>query len=162
MTMLAELWQELEGYLETKTEVGDRLVVPVPGHRERTHEVVELMVVVRNTAPVVEEGPWIVFMGVMLSSSTLRNFRRSRWEIGITRGSESRLFNYGAALTPAPLPEAITSDERRFGEVLFPGEWVTFNLRVPANQLPDQIRVHAMVSRRHLFAHTRQTVLNGT
>lgn len=162
MTILGELWQELEGYLETKTEVGDLLVVPVPGDRERTHEVVELRVTVCNTAPVVEQGPRIVFMGVMLSSSTIRNFRRSRWEIGITRGTESHRLNYGEALTPGPLPEAITSDEHRFGEVLFPGERVTFNLRVPANQLPDQIRVHALVSRRHLFAHTRSLVLKGT
>ncbi len=54
-----------------------------------------------------------------------------------------------------PFP-AVTSDEQSHGEVLFPGESVLFEMRVPEDSLPYlDIRVEGSVSQRHLLHLSR-------
>jgi hypothetical protein len=69
------------------------------------------------------------------------------------RAELRRKYNEGTWIggTGGSFPEA-TADEQSHGEVLFPGESVIYEIKIPQAELPYlDIRVEGLVSRRHLF-----------
>ncbi len=152
------LWEDLQGYMVTKMELGAPEVVT---DNNRQYEACKVIVTVSNTAPDDPDFPRIVFMGVGLSVADLKRGDRGdnvlpKWAKQVQRPGTGapppqgvgpkylRLFGGG-------FPE-ITSDENQHGDVLFPGQTVTYMVNVPTSDIPYfKFRVEGTVSRRHLF-----------
>ncbi|MBI4336940.1 MAG: hypothetical protein HY683_03825 [Chloroflexi bacterium] len=127
--------------------------------RGKEQEAVVLTVQVRNSAPPSNDGAEIVFVGVGLRISDAREPYNSgpRWvsDIKTSRPSDQQArrkkYDQGTWVSGRPFP-AETSDEKSFGEVLFPRETVVYELRIPTADLPyASVQVEGSVSRRHLW-----------
>jgi len=151
----------LHEYLETSIKYGEQ------EKRKRRNdkpeiEVIPVKITVTNTADKSLKGADIVFMGVNLSfqnstpntiNTTLRRWIRE-CKISRTYGSQDiqldntgdRMDISGEAFPP------VTSDERRHGEVLFPGDSIEYEIFMPMKHKDDgHFEVSATISRRHLF-----------
>ncbi len=123
----------------------------------------KVTVEVRNDAPLRDDGGDVVFIGVGLriSDTRDRSLNTPRWACNIQMNRPSdkpdlrKRYSLGAWIPSGRggggFPDA-TSDEQSFGEILFPGESVTFAMEIPPSEVPyTDIRVEGSVSRRHLF-----------
>ncbi len=162
----------LRGYLHSEMSISQ----PKPmtfgrdsGVRPPDQEGVEISVTVRNDAPPSEHGGEVVFMGVGLRISDgreqgIESLRRLRWVRGIRKTPPSdrrdmlRKYEDGAWVSgfgQGRFP-ALTRDEESFGDVLFPGESVVYEMQIPVAYLPyTKITVEGTVSRRHLLHFTQ-------
>lgn len=129
-------------------------------------EGVELTVRVQNDAPMNSEGGDVVFIGVGLRVSDGREQHTDRpsWLSTISKARPSdrsdlhRRYERGGWVGGREAFPAVTADERSFGEVLFPGECVVYEMRIPTAILPyTAIQVEGSVSRRHLFHFVQPT-----
>lgn len=156
------LWGDLRKYLKTEMEVGEP-EIQTPSSGQREYEACKVKVTVTNTAPDNPDWPVIVFMGVGLGvvdltlgslnnpPKWLRKLKREN-----TEGDRGLQPRYGR-IVGDDFPR-ITSDEQQHGDVLFPGESVTYQMDVPSEDIPHfELCVEATVSRRHLF-HYRQVL----
>lgn len=133
--------------------------------RPPEQEGVELTVRVQNDAPMNSEGGDVVFIGVGLRVSDGReNTDRPRWVSTISKARPSdrsdlrRRYERGAWVGDREAFPAVTADERSFGEVLFPGECVVYEMRIPTAILPyTAIQVEGSLSRRHMFHFVQST-----
>ncbi len=120
----------------------------------------EIVVTIRNDAPVSSHGGNVVFIGVGLRIKDGRDnkvLESKRWlsTIKIKRLVDNqdlrREYQQGAWVSGIVFP-AVTEREKAFGEVLFPGESIMYVIRVSSVNLPYlDIQVQGQVSRRHLF-----------
>ena len=162
----------LRSYLNTQIEQIGTELAPV------------IKVEISNTAPDNPDWPKIVFMGVGLSlahtGGDTQALLPSRLRTRISRKPEEKAHPLTATpwqndskiqrlleitykrteqqttMSGQPFPD-ITSDERKYGEVLFPGQSITYEIDVTPEVLPYlQFRVEGTVSRRHLF-HCEET-----
>lgn len=123
-------------------------------------EVIPVKITVTNTAEKSPKGPNIVFMGVNLgfqNKGANMHLALRRWikdcKISRTYGSQAVLHTTGERLDIAgeAFPP-VTSDERRHGEVLFPGDSIEYEIFMPMKHKDDgHFEVSATISRRHLF-----------
>lgn len=122
------------------------------------HEEAEVTIRVQNAAPVSSNGGDVVFLGVGLRILDGReNFRR-QWVSIIKKSRPSdrlelrQRYSEGSWIGGGESFPAVTLDEQSHGEVLFPGESVLYEMKIPSSDLPYlDIRVEGSVSRRHLF-----------
>ena len=121
---------------------------------------VEVILTVRNDAPSSFQGGEVVFTGVGLRISDGReqNTDRPTWVSGIRSNRPSdrqdlrERYKHGAWVGSRERFPALTSSEGSFGEVLFSGESVVYEMAIPESYLPyTNIQVEGSVSRRHLF-----------
>ena len=129
-------------------------------------EVIPVKITVTNTAEKSPEGPDIVFMGVNLgfqNKGANMNLTLRRWlkncKISRTYGSQDVLHTTGERLDIAgeAFPP-VTSDERRHGEVLFPGDSLEYEMFMPVKHKDDgHFQLSATISRRYLF-HFRRVI----
>lgn len=121
-------------------------------------EGVTVTINIQNTVPESNSGGHVVFLGVGLRITDGREHADSeKWVASVisTRPTDRpdlrSKYNEGAWVASKSFP-ALTDDERSFGEVLFPGESVAYELKVPPEDLPYlDIKVEGTVSRRHLL-----------
>jgi hypothetical protein len=153
--------QSLQIYLNTQIELIGPQLSPI------------FKIEIRNMAPEQPEWPKIVFTGVGLSLAHTgqdpQALLPSRLKITMNRKPEEKA--QAIAFTPwqhdsklegllkivygrldhKEFPD-ITSDERDHGEVLFPGQSLTYEINPTPEILPYlQFRVEGTISRRHLF-----------
>jgi hypothetical protein len=154
--MLDGLWTDLQGYFRTELDIGAPEVVPATG-RIREHESVSAKITVTNTAPESDNWPKIVFVGVGVSITSLYGpsvrhpeITADRSGLQTSEGSRDGQRIYARSSGEA-FPE-ITSDEKRFGDVLFPGQSITYEVKIPSQDIPyTEFHVEGTVSRRHLL-----------
>ena len=117
---------------------------------------------VYNDAPASFDGGDIVFTGVglrIIDGSTEGDKRGTKyWPSRITKSRPSdcvelrKKFDEGSWIGGAAAFPPITSVEDSYGEVLFPGESLIYEIKTLRADLPYlDIRVEGSVSRRHLF-----------
>lgn len=127
-------------------------------------EGVTITINIQNTAPETSTGVNVVFLGVGLRITDGREGADSdKWVASAIsarptdRPDLRSKYNEGAWVSVKSFPE-LTDDERSFGEVLFPGESVVYELKVPPEDLPYlDIKVEGALSRRHLL-HVVQSI----
>lgn len=116
-----------------------------------------------NDAPQSPDGGEVVFLGVGLRIGSEGNLKKGTayWpkRIKKTRPSDCmelrRQYDkgnwFGKGGDERPFPD-VTPDEQSHGEVLFPGETVVYDIKIPEDDLPHlDIRVEGSISRRHLL-----------
>jgi hypothetical protein len=122
-------------------------------------EGVDLTILVRNDAPPREDGVQVVFMGVGLNMIDTRDpadtLIISTGNIVSSRPSDQQdlrqCYEKGSWFSEGRFI-AGTENEESFGEILFPGESVLYEIHLPNELLPyAEIKVEGSVSRRHLF-----------
>ncbi len=143
---------ELRGYLHSEMSVS-----------ESEEDGVDLTILVRNDAPPREDGVQVVFMGVGLNIIDTRDpadtLIISTENIVSSRPSDRQdlhqRYEKGTWFTGERFI-AGTENEESFGEILFPGESVLYEIHIPSELLPyAEIKVEGSVSRRHLFHISR-------
>ncbi len=149
----------LHKYLKTSIEYGEQEKRKRRSDKPEI-EVIPVKITVTNTAEKSPEGPDIVFMGVNLgfqNKGANMNLTLRRWlkncKISRTYGSQDVLHTTGERLDIAgeAFPP-VTSDERRHGEVLFPGDSLEYEMFMPVKYKDDgHFQLSATISRRHLF-----------
>jgi len=113
---------------------------------------------VRNAAPEGPHLPIIVFVGIGLSLEDMRTGQRPNWGSSLKRTQPTERLGIGHVETqghwfggPEELPK-VTQTERRTGDVLLPGQSVSYELSVPTAELAyAHIAVEGTLSRRHLY-----------
>ena len=157
-----DLLEELSAFMETGVEVSHPETTTVTSFgRTRDYEAVRTKITVTNTAPYTVGYPKVVFVGVGVGIRKRRlgapdtpkwareNIRKVR---GKSESSEAKagVPEYRRA-DGQPFPE-ITSVEGHYGEPLFPGESVSWEMMVPVGELRSgTFRMEGNLSRRHLF-----------
>ena len=150
-------FQELRGYLKTQLQ----LIEPNPVNPEKgPQKAVKVVISVENIAPFLDNGPDIVFMGVGLSLTYLGGdlhvvpkLTRQEKMDNITPQPEPVYTNIAGKSFPK-----ITPEEQALGEVLFPGQTVSYEMSIPVNYIPYiQFRTEGNVSYRYL--NHSQTVI---
>jgi len=134
----------LHKYLKTSIESGEQ-----EKRKRRSDkpgiEVIPVKITVTNTTEKSPEGPDIVFMGVNLgfqNKGANMNLTLRRWlkncKTSRTYGSQDVLHATGERLDIAgeAFPP-VTSDERRHGEVLFPGDSLEYEMFMPVKHKDD-------------------------
>lgn len=157
----------LQDYLKANVEFlpVDKITMP------DEPQVTKVKITVTNTAPT-DPSPKIVFIGVGLGIAKMGgdsgsvspdqiNFKINRNETpeddGLFGQNEHTVqfmpkVSY-MRMNGVDIPD-ITEDEKNSGEVLFPGEFIIFEMDIPNSDLPYyQFRLDGTVSRRHLFRH---------
>ncbi len=126
---------------------------------------VDLTILVRNDAPPREDGVQVVFMGVGLYIIDTRDPADTSigWTENIVSSRPSdqqdlrQRYQKGTWFTGDRFI-AETENEESFGEILFPGESVLYEMHIPNEWLPyTEIKVEGSVSRRHLFHISKVT-----
>jgi len=126
---------------------------------------VDLTILVRNDAPPREDGVQVVFMGVGLYIIDTRDPADMliRWTENIVSSRPSdqqdlrQRYQKGTWFTGDRFITE-TENEESFGEILFPGESVLYEMHIPNEWLPyTEIKVEGSVSRRHLFHISKVT-----
>lgn len=149
----------LHKYLKTSIEYGEQEKRKRRSDKPEI-EVILVKITVANTAEKSPAGPDIVFMGVNLdfqNKGANMNLTLRRWlkncKISRTHGSQDVLHTTGERLDIAgeAFPP-VTSDERRHGEVLLPGDSLEYEMFMPVKHKDDgYFQLSATISRRHLF-----------
>lgn len=149
--------KELQGYLHSEMSVS-----------ESEEDNAGVIIIIRNDAPPREDGGQIVFTGVgmrVIDGSERFVSNPPKWTRNIqkTRPSDQekirQQYQKGVWVRGVEF-EPVTSNEQTFGETLFPGESVTYEMQISKKSLPStEIRVEGAVSRRHLFHISR--VISG-
>lgn len=143
---------ELHSYLHSEMSIG-----------EPDQEKVAVTVLVRNDAPLRKDGGLVVFTGVGLhiidGSEHADSHLRWTRDIKLNRPSDQQnlrqSYQKGAWVTGEQFT-AVTPNEQTFGQTLFPGESVVYEMQIPEKYLPyTEIKVEGTVSRRHLFHISR-------
>lgn len=127
----------------------------------------------KNTAPEISDLPSVVFTGVSLAIGNSDISYGSRFSPKITRSKDITSINTHFRLQDADYIslqqvnyqrifgtnfENISTYERQQGEILFPGQWIVWEMEVSPTVLPYlQFRVDGALSRRHLF-HNEYTL----
>lgn len=155
--------QSLRGWLHSEMSTSQPELMTF-GPESRAHppeqEGVQATIRVQNEAPASSDGGEVVFVGVGLHISDGRKEHTSylRWVSTIKtsrpsdRPTPPGMYRQQAWFSRSQQMPAETSGDKRFGEVLFPGESVVYEMRVPTADLPyTNIQVEGTVSRRHLF-----------
>lgn len=156
-----KLFTTLRSWLRSEISVSGATLMKFD--REKEQEGVEIRVQVRNAAPSREDGGEVVFIGVGLRILDGRDRTgRPTWISGIrkTRPSDRQDIRQGTDrgtwVAGSEWPREATANEESFGEVLFPGESVIYQMQTPTTDLPYiRIKVEGTVSRRHLFHFIR-------
>lgn len=126
---------------------------------------VDLTILVRNDAPPREDGVQVVFMGVGLCIIDTRDPADTliSWTGNIVSSRPSdqqdlrQRYQKGTWFTGDRFITE-TENEESFGEILFPGESVLYEMHIPNEWLPyTEIKVEGSVSRRHLFHISKVT-----
>lgn len=139
---------ELHTYLHSEMSVS-----------ESEEDGVDLTILVRNDAPPRKDGVQVVFMGVGLNITDTRDpadtLIVSTENIVSSRPSDKpdlrQRYEKGMWITGNRFI-AQTENEETFGETLFPGESILYEIHIPSELLPYvEIMVEGTVSRRHLF-----------
>ena len=127
-----------------------------------------IKVTISNSAPTELNYPMIVFMGVGLKFqlprpplSVQRMKNQGALKIDLANAPHSNPFPPDKAMSvDLPTYHPFTSDERKHGFILFPGESVTYEFNLTAKECPDvtQIKLWAegTISRRHLLHHSKE------
>ncbi|MFC1904525.1 hypothetical protein ACFLXT_01990 [Chloroflexota bacterium] len=128
---------------------------------------------ISNTAPAEPDYPLIVFMGVGLKCqlpeppiSLQRMKNQGALKVDLTKAPQSNPFPHDKAMR-VDLPDypPFTSDERKHGYILSPGESITYEFNLTAKECPDvtQIKLWAegTISRRHLLHHSKEIAIAG-
>ena len=161
MTQLAvDLWRQLREYLQVEMEVGPKEMIAFYQGVGRSHELeaVNVKVEVSNRAPAGPDYPNTVFLGVGLSAGDLRRTSGRNipsWLRDIrtykVEDSVSQQTTFVRAVSEQHYRD-VTSDEKRFGDVLFPGQSIKYEVNIPFEDYPHfGLRVEGGVSRRHFF-----------
>ncbi|MFC1980835.1 hypothetical protein ACFLVN_01125 [Chloroflexota bacterium] len=161
------LFQSLGNYLKTDIETSYGTVEKLRRHgvkvQEEGHSV---NITVSNTAPVEPKWLLVVFTGVGIA------FNPKRWNTSIIM---KRSTSYKADLLNAPQGGGwdllkdkqqfqkvdveqypmMTSDERKHGFSLYPGQSIVFETNIEPEDLKN-IWVEGTLSRRHLFHFTKE------
>ena len=157
------LSRDLGRYLGARMELGPPEVVFPP--RGREYEAVSVGITATNTAPDEPGGPRVVLIGVGLQVTYLkgRGTGPARWRRELKRHPPEPPPRRGRLARPSP--HALTSGgstlkitpaERQMGDVLFPGQSIGYELKVPSPDIPYlEFHVEATVSTRHLFHYER-------
>lgn len=131
-----------------------------------------IVVTVNNTAPTEPKWPLIVFTRVNLM------FKRGKYGNGVIMQRKTHLKrdttnangswpSLGSLIGESeasgfasgnPLPD-ITSDDRKSGITLFPGQSVTYEMSLPVEDLKD-FWVEGTISRQYLFHHAKELILS--
>jgi len=174
---------EFDAYVSLKnlgkylnTDVGitcgkiEKMVRKTSGDREPVlSDGYNVKVNISNTAPTEPDYPLIVFMGVGLkvqfpktSHRTIQRMKNeSTLKVDLTDAPQSNPFPPSEAQRlDTPEYPALTSDEKKHGHVLFPGQSIVYDLSLTAKECPDitQIKlwVEGTISRRHLLHHSKE------
>ena len=148
------------GIIERKAPRGDRReTIQYEGHT--------IKVTVRNTAPTESNWPVVVFTGVGLEVkfkrvSVLTSMKR-HMKVDLTNAPQSNPFpRSGVQRIDGFSFPYITSDEKRHGYVLYPGESIIYEMNVTNKGCPDindmNFWVEGNVSRRHLLHFNKELV----
>ena len=158
------LWRELGQYLIVAFEVGYPTKFE-DSHRRATFDVVPVAVHIENSAPDLPDWPSIIFMGISLRSKYTKtlNPNFSDWSrtLSTTRPDRSDPrqnpdHQTGAKRLTGAEFQPITNQEEQWGDVLFPGESMTYEISVPTDVMPYiEFHVDAGVSRKLLFRYER-------
>lgn len=157
--MLHGLLADLKGYLKSELEIGAPRVMQATGRR-REYEAVNIKITVNNTVPDNNEWPKVVFLGVGVGIVNHRYptvYGRVHLEIKVDRSGSQTPQSHSerpaayARTTKEAFPET-TSDEKGFGDVLFPGQSIVYEFDISSQDIPyTEFRVEGTVSRRHLL-----------
>jgi hypothetical protein len=159
--MLDGLWADLQEYLQAELEIGEPEVMPAEG-RNPEHETISARITATNTAPESDNWPKVVFVGVGVSITSfygpsVRHPVITTDRSGLQTSQDPRDGQRIYARTSGETFPEITSDETRFGDVLFPGQSITYEVKIPTQDMPyTEFHVEGTVSRRHLlhYEHT--------
>lgn len=141
--------QHLTSFLKSEVSINN------PGDKD---SVVRIRVF--NDAPKSHAGGFVVFLGVGLRIIDGKGTTRgsNHWPSRLTKSRASdqdsirKQYNDGIWAGGGEAFPAITSDEQKHGEVLFPGETVEYEIKVEKEAIPYlDVAVEGSVSRRHLF-----------
>ena len=156
--LLADL-NGLTGYLKSEVRVGsvEEVTVTRSSGTTRSFLAVPVEIAVKNEAPKAESGSKVVFTGVGLGiahDTDKDNLPRwARREIRISRSDppEEKPTKLYIRQDGQKFPD-VTSGERRLGNVLFPGQVITYQMKLPIDDLARvSFQVEGNLSRRHLF-----------
>jgi hypothetical protein len=142
----------LHTFLKTEVTVGDV---------KANDNSVPVVIKIFNTAPNDIQNPLIVFTGVKLNikgpSWILSKWANNQRPSGLYEleyhtiasawfsGAEKAIENY-------PEFPKITEAETKFGNLLFPGEYLRYSMVVPVTEIPEmQMQVDGAISQRHLM-----------
>ena len=159
---LLRLCHGLGYYLKVNVELGTHQSAITQRGREFEGVIVRVNAI--NSAPECPEGPRVVFVGVRLVMALLQGGGSPQG-----RSRELKVERHGPEQPPGRIAKAaihsislgqqmdeITSHERQFGEVLFPGQSLVYELTMPSGEVPYvEFGVEGTVSRRHLFHHRK-------
>jgi hypothetical protein len=165
MALIQGLWE----FLDTDINIGEHeTVTSNRGYRGLTvdRDIVRIRIAVRNIATIWQTFPRVVFIGVGVTVTDLTKGSMSilpRWAREM-RKTTSKPPMYEVQGAPHYMRMsgqefvAITPEEERLGDVLFPGQSVVYELEVPVKDVPYvDFRVECTVSTRNLF-HTRRVL----
>ena len=161
-----------------KTDVGitcgkiERMVRKSSGGREPVlTDGYTIKATISNTAPTEPDYPMIVFMGVGLKFqlptppiSIQRMKNQGALKVDLTNASQNNPFPPDKTVrVDFPDYPPFTSDERKHGYILFPGESIIYEFNLTAKECPDvtQIKLWAegTISRRHLLHHSKEMAI---
>lgn len=145
---IESMLQELHSYLHSEMSVN-----------KSEEDGVDLNIIVRNDAPHRKDGAQVVFMGVGLNIVDTRDpadtiiiltenivSSRPSDKLDLRQRYEKGMWITGNRFI------ALTENEETFGETLFPGESISYEIHIPSELLPyAEIKAEGTVSRRHLF-----------
>ena len=165
---IESLLSDLGGYLHSEMSIGQPGPIAFGQDSRATpedeEEGVEATIHVQNTAPPMPSGGEVVFVGVGLAILDGREaHRNSRWVRGIVKSRPSdhadlrKRYSRGDFVPSSSLRfPATTSAEESHGEVLFRGESVLYEIKIPMADLPyTSMHIEGSVSRRHLLRFSK-------
>jgi hypothetical protein len=161
-----ELWQNLKQHLKSEITIGPPaphdVMVDTISNRTVPYEANKIKITVSNVAPINPDYPSIVFTGIVLSV--------------LYDGDQKRINKFGwmqnlkiARRNPRPKPSpnivisgqefpSLTNDEQKFGDIIFPGQFVVYEMYIPVEETQHlKFHVEGRISRRHFF-HVEQAL----
>ncbi len=155
-----EFLHSFQHYLSSHINIGEPEIMTYAVGRGQPfeREGVKITINVENIAPENTTGGNIVFTGVGLRITDGREGANSqKWAQSVSRTIPlddtvlKQKYRQGAWTSEKSFP-AVTPEEKEHGDVIFPGERISYELSVPPEDLPYlDIKVEGTVSRRHLL-----------
>ena len=169
------LIQSLGNYLKTDIEVSSGIIerkvrgTDVGSRVSKESEGHNVKVTISNTAPIESNYPMVVFTGVgllvqfpqSLHRSIQRMKNQNNLSVDLTNAPQVNPFQKGNAERVDGLEYPnLTSDERKHGHTLFPGQSIKYNLSILSKECPNlddlKLWVEGTISRRHLYHVSRE------